>query len=177
MTSLDPSQLVFLDESGFHVNMTRNYGWAPPGIKPLLYGSKRGKKFTLVGAISVDGDRGHRLIEGSMNGDDFLRYIREDLGPNLRTGDLVVMDRLSTHRMAPAAAALREFGAVPLFLPAYSPEYNPIEMWWSVLKSRVRAMGPRVMERLDAAVTKVIGQLDAGMCARWVRHCGYQVST
>jgi len=106
MRSLDPAKLVFLDESGFATNLARRYGWAPVDTRPTLLVAKYGKRLTVIGAIALDGVRAWTSMEKGMNGDDFLQYIRQDLNPTLRDGDIVVMDGPCVHRVAGVKEAL-----------------------------------------------------------------------
>ena len=155
--------------------MHRAYGWAARGERARLIQQKRGKKLTVIGAIALDGVRGISVLEGSMKGDDFNAYLRDELGPNLREGDIVVMDQLRTHKVDGVVELLEARGATALFLPRYSPEFNPIEMCWSVLKARVRGWAPRAVSRLRSTIAKAWEQVDATLCRGWIRHCGYTV--
>jgi transposase len=175
MLDLDVTKLVFIDESGFKTNINRHYGWAPRGEKPILIVPKYGRHVTIVGAIAVDGVRATSEVEGSFDGDEFISFLANHLGPNLRPGDIVVMDGPRLHRVDGVAEALAAHGATALYLPAYSPELNPIEMCWSVMKARVRRWAPRAMDRLISAVTRTWETISAVLCVAWIRHCGYAV--
>lgn len=175
LEDLDPEKLVFLDESGFKTNILRNEGWAPSGDKPVLVGSRYGKHLTLIGAIALDGVRAWQLMESTMNGPAFVSFLEEDLGPTLRPGDVVVMDGPRVHRVEGVEQALAARGASVLYLPPYSPELNPIEMCWALLKAWVRTRAPRIVDRLVVAVEEAWGRVTADICSAWVRHCGYAV--
>lgn len=176
MSSLDPTRLVFLDESGFATNLARRYGWAPVGERPTLLVSKYGKRLTVIGAIALDGVRAWKGIPKGMNGDDFIAFLRDDLGPSLNEGDIVVMDGPRVHRVEGVQEALAEVGAKALYLPPYSPELNPIEMCWSVMKAWIRKTAPRALDRVRDALGKTWERVSAAMCAAWMRHCGYAVA-
>jgi transposase len=176
MSSLDPTKLVFLDESGFATNLARRYGWAPRGMRPTLLVSKYGERLTVIGAIALDGVRAWTSIEKGMNGDDFIGYIRQHLNPTLRPGDVLVMDGPRVHRVAGVEEALAEAGATALYLPAYSPELNPIEMCWSVMKAWIRKAAPRALDRVRGSLEGAWERVTARLCASWMRHCGYAVS-
>jgi hypothetical protein len=105
--SMNVDGLVFLDETGTSVAMSYNYGWAPPGVKPMIERPLRGKNVTLIGAIAVDGVRAIRRVENSVNGDEFIAFLREDLGPKLNRGDVVVMDGPKIHRVAVIVVLVR----------------------------------------------------------------------
>ncbi len=173
MSSLEPDKLVFLDESGFATNLARRYGWAPLGERPTLLVSKYGKRLTVIGAIALDGVRAWTSIDKGMNGDDFIAYLRNHLNPTLREGDVVVMDGPRVHRVAGVQEVLAEVGATALYLPAYSPELNPIEMCWSVMKAWIRRAAPRSLDRVRGSLQRAWERVTAAMCATWMRHCGY----
>lgn len=177
MKSLDPSRLVFLDESGFKTSLSRFYGWAPIGIKPVIIAMKYGKNLSVIGAIAVDGVRTMKMLDSSLDGRRFIDFLSQDLGPTLRPGDIVVMDGPRLHRVAGVAEALAAWGATPLYLPPYSPELNPIEMCWALMKAWVRGRSPRVLRRLIEVVEEAWGTITSGVCAAWVRHCGYAVAS
>jgi transposase len=172
---LKARSLVFIDEAGVSLAMSYNYAWAPPGEKPVIERPVRGKNVTLVGAIALDGVRALRRVEGSVNGEEFVRFLREDLGPNLNPGDAVVMDGPRIHRVAGVQEALAEFGATALYLPAYSPELNPIEMAWSWLKGALRKAAPRRIQGLREAIERVWSKITSDLCRAWIRHAGYAV--
>ena len=133
--TLNPAKLVFLDESGFRLGAPPNYGWAPVGEKsPGKATCGAWCTMTMLGAIALDGWRGFVTIDAATDGDVFLAFVEQQLTPNLRSGDLVVMDNLNAHKAPSVIAAIRAVGADVLFLPPYSPEYNPIEKAWAKLK-------------------------------------------
>lgn len=172
--TLDPGKLVFLDEAGVDIAMSREYGWAPAGLTPVIERPARGRRISLIGAIALDGSRGLRRVEGYVTGDEFITFLREDLGPNLRPGDIVVMDGPSIHKVAGVAEALAERGARALYLPPYSPEFNPIEMAWAWLKNLLRAAPPRQLKALRERVEELWKRLTIALCAAWIGHSGYE---
>lgn len=117
------------------------------------------------------------MVEGYVNGDEFLAFLREDLGPSLRKGDIVIMDGPSIHKVAGVEEALAENGATVLYLPAYSPELNPIEMTWAWLKKRIRDIPPRKLNLLRQRIGVLWKTVTARLCAGWLRHSGYAQST
>ena len=180
---------MFLDETGSNVAMARRYGRSRRG-RPV-YGSvplNRGPNLTVVGAArAADGGRGGlvawRAMDGAMTGARFLAFVVEALLPALSGGDVVVMDNLSAHKTPAVRAALAGAGVGVLYLPRYSPEYNPIEParlggagCWAVVKGRPRSAGARTREALRAAVAEALAAVGAEQVGRWVRHCGYRLS-
>jgi len=170
---LDPAKLVFLDESGVDIGMGRNFGWSPVGTTPMIERPAHGKRITLIGAIAMDGARALRKVEGYVDGDEFIRFLREELGPALHPGDVVVMDGPRLHRVKGVGEALAERGATALYLPAYSPELNPIEMTWAWLKKLLRDAPQRQLGRLKTRVDELWARLTDCLCAGWVGHSGY----
>lgn len=171
---LEPQNLVFLDEAGVDVAMSRTHGYAPPGETPVIERPARGRRISLIGAIALDGIRALRRVEGYVNGEEFVTFLRDDLGPQLRRGDVVVMDGPSIHKVAGVAAALAERGATALYLPPYSPELNPIEMTWAWLKRQLRDAPVRKLPALRERVDGLWKTLTTSLCAGWFRHSGYR---
>lgn len=170
---LDASRLVFLDESGVDVAMSRSYGWAPAGETPMIERPARGRRVNFIGALALDGVRALSVVEGYVNGEGFIRYLREDLGPKLKAGDLVVMDGPRLHRVAGVAEALAEYGAAPLYLPPYSPELNPIEMAWAWIKALLRARPQRKLAALRESIQSLWLHITTTLCQGWIKHSGY----
>ena len=166
-----------MDEAGVDIAMSRAYGWAPPSVTPVIERPSRGRRISLIGAIAADGTRALREVDGYVNGDVFVRFLREDLGPTLHEGDIVVMDGPSIHKVEGVAEALAERGASALYLPPYSPELNPIEMTWAWLKNLLRAVPPRRLRRLKDDVRRYWAEISTTLCRGWIRHCGYEQST
>ncbi len=177
MDTLDVNKLVFIDESGFRTSMHRAYGWAPVGERPTFFTPRYGRNVTLVGAIAVDGVRALHVVEGSFKGPAFVDYLDKVLGPKLKPGDVVVMDGPRLHRVDGVKEALAKHGATPLYLPSYSPELNPIEMCWSVMKAWIRQWAPRAKDRLLKAIQRAWRGVTPDLCAAWINHCGYASST
>jgi transposase len=145
---LDFEKLVFIDEAGVNIGMSRNYGWALLGETPIIERPAKGSHVSLIGAIAFDGTRALRKTKGYIDGGEFINFIVEDLGPNLKNGDIVVMDNLSVHKMESVKKAFEKFGVKVLYLPTYSPELNPIEMTWAWLKNLLRTNPTRKLAHL-----------------------------
>lgn len=166
-------RLVFLDESGVSTALSHGQAWSPSGERAVVIAPIRAKKLTLIGAIAVDGIRGTMEVEGSMDGDAFKLFLDERLGPNLRPGDIVVMDRLRAHQVSGVEAILAKWGASALYLPPYSPEYNPIEICWAWIKRYLRKVAPSSFARLRAIMSTAWAQVTPALCKSWAAHCGY----
>ena len=155
--SLDPTKLIFLDESGFRLGTPQTYGWAPLGEKaPGKATHGDWCTMTMIGAIALDGWRGFVTIDAPTDGDVFLAYVQQELIPRLKPGDIVVMDDLAAHKGPAVVGAIYSAGAEVLFLPPYSPEYNPIEKAWGKLKSILRRLPTLSRVAFDDAVAAAI---------------------
>lgn len=176
--ALDLSKLVFLDESGFHLGSPPNYGWAPIGEKSpgkVTYGSWH--NMTMIGALALDGWRGFGTINAATDSDVFLAFVEQQLVPNLLPGDLVVMDNLSAHKQPEAVAAIRAADADVLFLPPYSPEFNPIEKAWAKLKEILRRLATLTRDAFDDAVAFAMGEISIDDVRAWAEHAGYVIAS
>ena len=175
---LDVRQLKFLDETGFQNSMRDDMGWAPLGETPLIIAPTRGKNVTLLGVIDSDGPVVCAVQDGYMNKENFLTYLSEVIGPALQPGDLLVMDNLRAHTSKEASEILASFGVTPLFLPPYSPEFNPIELCWAWLKSRFRSL-PLLISVSDVMrrVRALWERLPDEVCRGATGHCGYTLES
>jgi transposase len=170
----DPQQFVFLDETSTHTSLTRLYGWAPHDQRAT--GSvprNHGKNTTLVAVLTPDGLHEPWMIEGAMNTETFEWYIRDQLAPRLRPGQVVVLDNLSVHRAASIREALAARHCEVLFLPPYSPDFTPIEQAFSKLKAIARGIGARTQEALQEAVRLAVAAITRDDAAAWFAHAGY----
>lgn len=175
--TLDVGRLIFLDESGFRLGAPPHYGWAPIGQKsPGKSVQGSWQTMTMMGAIGLDGFRGFMTIDAATTSEIFRAFVSHELVPNLRAGDLVVMDNLSAHKDAVALSSIRAAGADVLFLPPYSPEYNPIEKLWSKMKGVMRRLETLTREAFDAAVAVAMNAVSSSDLCAWIRHAGYHLS-
>jgi len=154
--------------------LTRRYGRAPRGQR-VREGTPGGHwhSVTLLGAIGVTGWKAAMSIAGAADGDVFLTYLQDVLGPQLRAGDVVVMDNLSAHKVAGVRPLIEARGAQLRYLPPYSPDYNPIEGCWSMVKQKLRSLRARTLEALDEAIPEALRLVTAQHAATFFRHCGY----
>ena len=141
--ALDVSKLVFLDETGVSTNMTRTHGRAPVGercVDSVPPGDW--KTTTFVAGLRVDAVTAPLVLDGPMDGEAFRVYVRDVLCPTLTPGDLVIADHLSAHKVAGIREIIEAAGATFRFLPPYSPDLNPIEMFFSKTEGRAEKSGP-----------------------------------
>ena len=175
--SLDPAKLVFLDESGFRLGSPPVYGWAPLGEKsPGKCTHGPWHSITMIGAIALNGWRGFITVNAPTDCDVFLAFVEQALAPNLKPGDVVVMDNLSAHKHPSVIAAIRAAGAEVLFLPPYSPEYNPIEKAWAKLKDILRRLVTLTRDAFDEAVAAAMAEISLEDVRAWARYAGYNIA-
>jgi transposase len=172
---LDPALLVFIDETWTSTNVARLRGRAPKG-KCLRAGIPHGhwKTTTFVAGLRVDGIVAPFVIDGPINWDAFQAYADQVLVPELRPGDVVVMDNLSSHKGPAVRRALEAVGARLLYLPPYSPDFNPIENAFAKLKALLRKAAERTVDALWARIGLVLDALTPTECANYFRAAGYE---
>ena len=173
-SSFDTSQLVFLDETGLSTKMARLYGRASCGER-LKSAIPHGhwKTVTFTGALRDTGMTAPIILDGPMNGTAFLAYVEQALVPTLSPGDIVVMDNLPAHKVDGVEKAIEQVGAQVLYLPPYSPDFNPIEMAFSKIKAHLKREAKRTIDSLFEAVGKVIGTISPDECKGYMREAGY----
>lgn len=176
MGTLIVSTLIFIDETWAGLAMTRRYGYSPAGEPAVIHAPIRGPKVSVIGAMSADGPEALAFVKGGVNGAAFVAWIRDKLARRLKPGSLVVMDQLSVHRMASVREELAKHGAKPLFLPPYSPELNPIEHLWAIVKDAVKKTRPSSMTELIRLFGQAWGSVPKTVFSRTVAHCGYASS-
>jgi transposase len=156
--------------------MTRLYGRARRGRR--VHEATPGghwKILTILGAMNRDGMLATMTVEAATDTDIFLAYLEDILCPQLRPGDVVVMDNLSSHKVAGVRERLQKRGADVLYLPPYSPDLNPIEKAWAKLKQLLRATKARSPETLDQAITNALLHITGNNATAWFRLCNYRV--
>ena len=171
---LDPSRLVFLDETWTATNMARIRGRSPRGERlrsPVPHG--HWKTTTLVAGLRLSGIAAPFVLDGPINRAVFQAYVERVLVPELTPGDIVVMDNLGSHKGPAVRAAIEAAGAQLLFLPPYSPDFNPIEMAFSKLKALLRKAAERTVEGLWAAIGRLIDTVTPDECANFFAAAGY----
>lgn len=169
-----PGDLVFLDEFGAATNMARARGRAPRGDR-LVAAVPHGhwKVLTGVVALAAAGVVAGVSVDAAVDGETFRAFVRDSLVPALRPGQVVVMDNLPAHKVAGVAAAVEGAGCRVLYLPPYSPDYNPAENLISKAKAYLRKVARRTVDALGRAVQDALALVTADDCAGFFRHCGY----
>lgn len=171
---MNASRLVFIDETWAATNMTRINGRAPKGQRLLAHVPHgHWKTTTFIGALRADGLTAPMVVDGAVNGEIFLAYVAQVLVPTLRPGDIVIMDNLSSHKIAGVREAIEAAGAQLRYLPPYSPDLNPIEQVFAKLKALLRTAARRTVEALWTAIGQLIDSFSAQECSNYLRHCGY----
>jgi transposase len=168
------NDLVFVDECGSTIALTRLYARAPRGQR--AYGSaprNYGKNTTLIAGLTLEGVQAPFILEGAVDTLAFETYVEQVLSPSLRPGQVVVLDNLSVHKGERVRQAIEASGCQVLFLPAYSPDLTPIEEAFSKLKAWLRRLGARTREALEEAIAEALEQITVQDAHGWFWHCGY----
>jgi len=165
---------VFIDETGASTKMTRLYGRARRGQRcraPIPHG--HWKTTTFTGALRLDGLTAPMVLDGPMNAAAFQAYVEQALIPMLRPGDIVVMDNLPAHKPASVRRSIEAAGADLLYLPPYSPDFNPIEMAFAKLKAILKKTAARTVTELWDAIGAALDQFPPGECRNYFAAAGY----
>lgn len=166
------SRLVFLDETAVHPNMCVHYGRSPVGKRVVFYSKKRGTRYTLIAAMSVDGPVAHHMVPGGMKRQDWEHFLVQKLLPSLPSRSVLLMDNLRLHKEEWVEAVVKGYGHALLFVPPYSPETNPIELMFNVLKAKLRAVAPDGLAALRKALDLAWSSITAELAAAFFAHCG-----
>jgi transposase len=170
----DPARLVFIDETWTSTSMVRLRGRCPRGERLIGYAPHgHWKIITLVAGLRQRAMVAPFVIEGAMNGQIFLAYVKQCLAPTLKRGDIVVMDNLPVHKVTGVEAAIEAAGARLLYLPSYSPDLNPIEPAFSKVKAHLRKAAEHTIPRLLRRIGRVVTDFSAQECRNFFRHAGY----
>ena len=172
--TFDPAKLVFIDETSASTAMTRRYGRAP-SCERLLGFAPGGhwKTTTFIAALRSDRLTAPWVLDGPINGDSFLAYVRQALVPTLSRGDIVIVDNLGSHKVAGVREAIEAVGATLLYLPPYSPDLDPIEQAFAKLKSWLRKVARRTIATLWDAIADALALFSPTECSNYFRHSGY----
>ena len=172
---LDPEKLIFIDETGASTKMARLRGRAKRGERcraAVPHGHWKTTTFTAgLRLASLDAPM---LLDGPMDGDAFRAYVTQVLAPELTPGDIVVMDNLPAHKVTGVRHAIEQAGATLLYLPPYSPDFNPIEMAFSKLKATLRQAAARTVDDLWDAVAQSLDEFTPTECRNYFAAAGYE---
>ncbi len=171
---LDAGKLIFIDETATKTNMVRLHGRSPRGTR-LVDTSPHGhwKTSTFIAGLREDGLIAPAVFDGAIIGELFLAYVEQVLVPTLRSDDIVVMDNRASHKRPAVRQAIEAAGATVRFLPAYSPDLNPIEQVFAKLKALLRAKALRTLDALWNALGSLTGCVSPEECRNFIRHAGY----
>jgi len=174
----DARRLIFIDETWAKTNMTRLRGRAPRGER-LIAKTPHGhwQTTTLIAALGIEGMCCSTVVDGAINADIFEAFVQQVLAPQLRPGDVVIMDNLSSHKRQRTSQLIEDTGATLQFLPPYSPDLNPIEMVFAKIKQLLRSLACRTRDTLWRAMQSVLDQVTPDDAANCYRHCGYTLQT
>ena len=170
--------LIFLDEAGVNLALVRLYARARRGQR--AYGTrpqKRGKNVSMIGAIALKGIVASINLLGATDRLTFEAFVSQKLIPNLWKGATVVWDNSTIHKGKEIAQALEKAGAKLIYLPPYSPDFNPIENFWSKVKNILRSLGARTYQALDLAISQAFNQVSLKDIRNWFAHSCYCISS
>lgn len=170
--AIETDNLIFIDEAGVNQSMTRSYarskkGQRAHGTKPY----RRGKNLTMIAAIAMSGIIAAISFFGSNDTLTFLFYVTEILVPQLWAGAVVIMDNLNLHVTDDVREAIENAGSTLIFLPTYSPELSPIELFWSKVKTILRSIAPRTKDELHAAIAVAFNAASNSDVFGWFAEC------
>lgn len=156
--------------------MTRRYGRALRGER-VREGAPAShwRTLTLLGAMTSEGLLASMTVESPTDGDVFLSYVEQVLSPRLQTGQIVILDNLSAHKISGVRERVEEAGAELLYLPPYSPDFNPIEKCWGKIKQSLRSAKARTVEALESAIAEALTTITSQNASAWFAHCNYRI--
>ena len=168
---------MFLDETGILLGLARTHARSQPGTKATeLKPFYRSAKVTAIGAVSINKVLALMTMNDSMDGQAFTVFIEKFLGPQLWAGAVVVMDNLPAHKLASIVPLIEAYGASVICLSPYSPDFNPIELWWSQLKSFLRRFAPTTTSMIDTIIAVALNLMNPQHLRNWFARCCYCTS-
>ena len=175
--NLNAAKIVFLDESSINLGMTRLYGRASKSERVNDYvPDVRFQRISILSTVRLDGKQVPFIFRGTLNGELFKKYIEDMLAPTLSEGDIVIMDNSSVHKVNGVCAPIVLRGAKVLYLPPYSPDFNPIELLWSKMKAFSRKRKACTHENLVEALNSALDYITLDDIAAWFKHDGYSIN-
>ena len=173
ITQYPPEKLVYLDESGVNTDMTRIYGRAMGGARAVDKAPiNTPANTTILSSIRLNGETAYTTYSGGTTGDKFVDYLKNTLIPTLNKGDIIIMDNMRSHHVKAVRETIENAGLKLLYLPPYSPDFNPIEEMWSKIKAVLRKLKVRVLSDLPAAIQSAFSHITCEDCQGWFRDAG-----
>ena len=177
VAELDVEHFKFLDESSINIDLTRLYGRAAPGERLVdSVPQPSGPQTTTLAVIGLNGVSAPLVLPGAGNGTLFYGYIEQCVVPTLQSGDILFMDNLSAHKVAGLEELICSRGAHLIYLPPYSPDFNPIELAWSKVKPILRRVKARTLPDLIEALKQALQAITSEDIHGWFAHCGYAIN-
>lgn len=178
MKKVSHGRLRFLDEAGASTVLTRLYARAVGGKRTIESVPRNyGQSTSMIATMGTSGVEAMMMIEGSVDTVVFNEYCKQVLQPTLRSGDVIVLDNLGAHRASRIEEIAKECGARVIWLPPYSPDFSPIELMWSKVKTYLKKAKARTQAELEKAIALALETITESDCLSWFRHCGYQVTS
>ena len=169
--------MIFVDESSINTGMTRLYGRGKSGERIGEYvPDVRFCRTSIISSISAEGEMVPLIFKGTLTGELFIEYVRRCLVPTLNVGNIVVLDNLSSHKVKGVREAIESAGCKVLYLPAYSPDLNPIELAWSKIKAVLRKIKARTEGVLTEAISEALSLISRSDILGWFLHAGYAIN-
>jgi len=173
---IDPRRLVFVDEMGVHTSLALLYGYSAKGERVRLSVPRnRGKNTTLLAAMTLDGMSETLAVEGSTDREVFEAYVEHALAPTLEAGQVVVLDNLSAHKPARVREIIEERGCELIYLPSYSPDFDPIEEAFAKIKDILRQAGARTKDALVEVLSEALSAISVHDTTGYFEHAGYRL--
>lgn len=173
--TLDPTDLVVLDEFGSNLDMHPSYAWAPLGERAIAVVPRNTPiNTTTIATLTAEGMGPAAVVMGGVDQQLFASYLEQVLAPTLRSGQVVLADNLSAHKSARAREIIARRGCTLVFLPPYSPDYSPIELAFAKIKTALRQAAARTREELETAIGAALAQITPADARAFFEHCGYR---
>lgn len=171
---LDVGRSIFIDEFGVHSGMNRHYARAPEGLRAeMIEPFQKEVKLSVIGSIRLAGVGPTLSIEGAIDGEIFHQYVQQFLLPQLRKGDIVLLDNAKIHHKQQTIELIETVGAKVKHIPAYSPDFNPMEQCISKIKTDLRSRKPKTRITIERTIAKSMNEVTTKNIRGWFKHCGY----
>lgn len=171
---LDAENCIFIDETGINTGMHRGSAWGELGQPAVIsVPLTHHPNTTVLGAMNLNGVVDAMVVDGGTTKAVFLTFIEKVLAPYLQPNTIIILDNLNVHRSQEVRQAFDALGVRVVYLPRYCPEFNPIELAWAYIKSKLRGEAKRTKEALIGSLNNAIGSITPTLAGSWVRHCGF----